>query len=202
MSKEAVARFLSGHPSRIEDALSVLAGTFFHLDRHYQSQLEDAVLQSDCTKVMYLELIRYDETPMRLTEKDAVVQLPSGPSSSSSAHMPQTTGPASGLTGRRGARGTAMGRSTTVAKLFATEVRYAMLIKLPRTAEQQELEPHFTIITGTALSHLQLLGQATGTVMRPCETTSTSPPVLSSSCARCASPQLTKLERMLLRSAR
>ena len=153
-SKQVVGQLIGEPAAKIEPALSTFSDVYLHLDRAQRLQLERALAQSSAVLLQYLELTSYDETPMRVAHKhrqqstEAGLQTPAKPqnpassTASGAAVMPPP------------------GKTTNVVKLFATDNRYAALIRTPASSPGGATG-HY-LITGSSLTTLQLLERVTG----------------------------------------
>ena len=72
LSKAAVGQITNVPLDNIETALGTLVNSLVHMERAQRAQLEQAVVQSGCRLVLFGEGCRYDETPMKLTQKQAL----------------------------------------------------------------------------------------------------------------------------------
>ena len=162
-SKEVVSRLIGEPPSKIEGGLAALASSYFHTDRWQQSKLEEALAQSACTLILYLELVKFDETPMKISEKDVVHTVPT-PSVTADVTAPPATPPSG--TAQLGSRGLAIGKSSLKAKFFATESKFAVLVKLDQPAVFPQEAPQHVLLEGSSLTTLQILGSASTMVMQ------------------------------------
>ena len=163
-SKEVIGRFLHEPPIKIEEGLSTLAASLYHTDRQQHHEFEAAIADTNAIKLLYMEVLRYDETPMRLTEKELTTRIPT--SASATSHQRPPPAAATSSTDTPASRGLGLGKATTVSKLFATEARYGMLLKLPERDTDDDDFPNLVFFTGSCATHLQVLGAATGEVMK------------------------------------
>ena len=161
-SKEVLGRLIEEHPSKIEGALAALAASYFHWDRLHQEKLESLLSQSGVTLLQYIEQVKYDETPMKITERQVVHHASA--QSMASASAPAAADSVASLPSSS-SRGLTIGKATTKAKLFATESRYGMVLKMPMTGGLSVDHVH-VLLTGSTVTNLQMLESATTSVMK------------------------------------
>ena len=123
-SKESFASILGIPPQKVEPHLALFTNTLVQLDRHYRLQVEEALDEGRLELVLYLDISRYDETPMKV--KHAIVghdsigfnpdvsaldqkSLPAGPSTSSTLPVSSST--------------------SSIAKMFSSESKYCLLVR-------------------------------------------------------------------------
>ena len=162
-SKEVVGRLVAEHPSKIEGCLSALANSFLHVDHLSKQALEQALLDSDCTLLLHLEVVKYDETPMKVTEKDILQRLMPGRSAPQQPD-PAVPGQAAGSDAVLDSSRFIIGKGTTTAKLFASESTFGYLVRLPAEPGDAGVPPLLLLVFSN-LTHLQVLGRATASVM-------------------------------------
>ena len=63
-SKESAAMILGVDASKLEPQLCLLSNSFVHLDRHRRLQLEQVLAEGEGQLLTYLDIARYDETPV------------------------------------------------------------------------------------------------------------------------------------------
>ena len=153
-SKEAIADKLQIPAEKLEPLLGLLCCCLFHADRGSQLELEKRLLQSQCRCLCFVDMNRYDETPMKVTKRGPPLR-----------HMPWSTMegddgstvPAAPFGQSHGAHrgpGTHSSSSTTT-KLFASEQKFGMVLELPQAHD--ESEPQLVGIVGTKLGIVQML---------------------------------------------
>ena len=64
-SKQSTALHLGLDASKLEPLLGLLANTLIHLDRLCRHDVEQLLAVHGCELLLYLDLCRYDETPMK-----------------------------------------------------------------------------------------------------------------------------------------
>ena len=161
-SKEVLGRLIEEHPSKIEGGMAALAASYFHWDRLHQEKLESLLSHSGLTLLQYIEQVKYNETPMKITERE-VVHHSFSQRRSSSSDTPAAAGVA--LAASSSSRGLTIGKAATRAKPFATESRYAMVVKMPMTGGSTGGFVN-VLLTGSTLANLQMLESATTSVMK------------------------------------
>ena len=73
-SKEVISRITQVDPSDVEAQVTLLASTLSELDKIGRFRLEEAVVRSGFRLLAYFEFIRYDETPMKVSLQQPLVQ--------------------------------------------------------------------------------------------------------------------------------
>ena len=161
-SKEAVSRIVGVAPAQLDDALAVFTNTLIHLSRATNQQIEQILVNSQAELLMYAEVSRYDETPMKVAHTQSVLQdslaadtagdFPAAASGWSSAHAGVGVNTAFDY------------KSSGLSKMFSTESKYVMVTKLP-VEGPTGLTEQFFVFTGQHLTWNQLLNRATAPVM-------------------------------------
>ena len=160
-SKEAMARVLGEPAAKLESSTISLADAILHTDHFYKSQLEALVAASSARLLLYLEVSKFDETPMKVAFKEPLM------SAHSSRFGELEECAQEGTEAPQQATSTdehLFLMTTSVAKLFATENRVAMLITL-QAHPGGSAAPRPLLLVGSVLSCLQMLDRATGSVM-------------------------------------
>ena len=62
MNKAALGELVNVQPSTIEPGLTSLGDCLLHIDRMERHALEEAVVKSGLTPLLYMDLTKYDET--------------------------------------------------------------------------------------------------------------------------------------------
>ena len=161
-SKEVIGKLTGQAPKKIEPILNGLAGALYHADRFDRKTFEATISHSNAEKLLYLELVRFDETPMRLTERQLQLHRPREAEAGTAVEgvMGAAT-PASGSTDPQ-----ILGKGTSVVKLFASELKTVMLVKVPFVDPDTEVATDLhCLFELNALTHLQILEKASGEVM-------------------------------------
>eukprot|EP00971_Amphidinium_carterae_P209851 4162385-Amphidinium_carterae.1 len=158
-SKASRAMILGVDASAIEPSLGMLSSIVLHLEKQYRMRLEEHVCNCGGELLMYVDLARYDETPMKVTVDQATDELlPVGLSGS----------PAQGDEHKSKLHASACGmhtKTTMTSKLFSSEHEFAMLVKVPLESDSG-LEHKVVLLKSSLLSFNQLLGKkATGMVL-------------------------------------
>ena len=165
MSKRAIGEHLQLDPSRIEDDLTVLLATLFHQDRISRHLLEEQITRSERQCLFYLDLNKYDETPMKVSLKQ---QFLPGVSGSSSTPPPLPRGDITQMTGpSRSPHAPAPFemKLSAKSKLFACDNRFAMLLKVPPHLQQACRGPYLALM-GSTLSPLHVLEKTSGALTK------------------------------------
>ena len=160
-TKAVLGTLLNLDPKKIEPGLCSLASALIHTDRQFRHQLEAAAAGSDQQLMLYLDINRFDETPMKVSVRQNLDNLLFNPLQDVVGPQPPQADPLS----HPDVRGRHQARASTTAKLFASEQRYAMVI---RRAWRQDFEGDspYLFLQGQALTNLQVLERATGAVMK------------------------------------
>ena len=197
-SKEVLGRLIKIHPSKIEGGLAALADSYYHWDRLQQERLEAILSQSGLILMQYIEQVKFDETPMQISEKEVVHQPAAG----------QATPPGAVRGGafeanppHTGTRGLVIGKAATKAKLFATESSFAMVVKIPALAVPM-------MVMCMSVWKARLWRTSRFSAVRPPRSwsmpycpTGLWPSMLLRSCRRSGLPRWTRLPPMLPQSA-
>ena len=69
-SKAAVAQLAGITSEAVEPSLNLLSNTLIHLDRQCRAQVHEQLLRSAAERILFLDICRYDETPLRLTFRE------------------------------------------------------------------------------------------------------------------------------------
>ena len=161
-TKEAVAELTGVPAANVEAGLTLFTNTLCHLSRATHFTIADILANSQAELLMFIDLARYDETPMKVaynvTEPDA--DLGAGPGGAQE-EMPM------GLE-RHPTRPNAQllrpSKSTALSKMFSTESKHVMIVKLPVEGARQ-LEEKLFVLCCSSLTWNQLLSKATGPVL-------------------------------------
>ena len=161
-SKQALGKLLQLHPTKIEPRLNTLAATLVHTDGQERYELEKALANSTAKKLLYLDLTKFDETPMKLTNTEYL-----NPGTGAGSRGPSIASAASPAATKASLseEAVAVGKASTLSKLLATENRFAMLMKTS-LAESESSDVHYLLFTGTQLTTLQIVERATGAVLK------------------------------------
>ena len=148
VNKAALGEILHVNPNTIEPCLTTLGDCLFHADRQQRHSLEQVLSQSGLTPLMYMDISKYDETPLKLQQQQMLEAI-----------LPSVEAQkASGLAGQF------QTKAATVAKLLATEHRFLMLLKAEQSIGS-EGGSQYLLFAGTTLTALQVLERATGGVL-------------------------------------
>ena len=159
-SKEALGKMLSLDPKKVESSLQAIASTLTLCDRADRLSLESLLSSSACELLLYVDLNRYDETPMLLTVKQPlgtptgsgeVAALPAGSASAAvpvppAVHVPTIT------------------KQAAKSKVFAVDHGFAMLLKVP--SDMTGTGPQYITVTGKTLTWLQILERTTASQLK------------------------------------
>eukprot|EP00971_Amphidinium_carterae_P348227 6490393-Amphidinium_carterae.1 len=160
-SKEAICKLLDIDRLNIEPLLCVLSNVMVHMDRGNRAKLEEALSTSGYELVLYIDMARYDETPMRVTHKQTMESmLPR-----SSAGTIDSLG---GTDVEMESSHSHLGLSTkasSVSKMLSCEHKHAMLVKTQVADNSGGLATKYVFIMGATLGWNQLLGNASSDCM-------------------------------------
>ena len=159
LSKESLGQMLHIDPVRIEPNLSLLSSTLLHCDRLRRQNLEGMLSSSALECLLYIDFAKYDETPMQLSMSH-LVNVSRAPAASTT--NPSDTGPITDVLGssQQQAVSSVKMRMSTKAKIFATDQRFGMLLKVPQHLQEAFQQPH-VFVYGHSLSLLQVLERTT-----------------------------------------
>ena len=163
VSKEALGQMLRIDPVSLEPSLSLLTSSLVQCDRLRRRSLEETAVHSGCQLLCYLDLNKFDETPMKLHLKHTIA-LGSGqtPAVLGGHHDPgRGQDPASSQT----LEGGITMKATAKGKIFAVENKFGLLLKLPEEHFLEGRHQHLAVI-GTSLTWLQLLQRTTGALTK------------------------------------
>ena len=132
-----------------------------HLDRHYRLQVEEALDAGRLDLVLYLDLCRYDETPMKVKHELQAHDLPGFAHSVSDVSQKPLD---AGLTSASAMRSSSSSTSS-MAKMFSTESKYCLLLRATTSSDADEAIDRYYLLQGTTLTWNQLLGAGTGACM-------------------------------------
>ena len=158
-SKEAIGQLAGVQPKKIEPNLNVLADTLLHMDKIKRHDFEQILANSGAQLLLYVDVVRFDETPMRVAQQqlleDAAAQSQAlaGASSQSAVAPPHKHG-----------QPEVVGRVVSPAKMLATDSHFTALLKLQcdGASDHATKYMHFA---GTSLTSLQLVERNTGSVL-------------------------------------
>ena len=157
-SKEALAQRLGIAAHKLEPTLGLLTNCLLHLDRISRFHFEELLALQGSELLMYLDVSRYDETPMKVTHDQQL------PHQTEAAGGPANAEPAAVHPGAPGASGghvPSTHKIASVSKMLSTEQKFVCVIKVPA---EQAPTPEDRIVTffGSTLSWNQILSKASG----------------------------------------
>ena len=170
-SKAALSQLVQCPAQKLEPHLGVLAATLIHCDGSQRAAFEAAVSASACTLVAYVELSRFDETPVKVGQKHLLRP------ETHRRQTPHPSQPASATAEVRGLSDSSLARTAarlpttdTVTKLMAVENKFLCLIYVDPHAQPESGgdAPQYICFTGSSLSHLRMLERATGQCILEC----------------------------------
>ena len=156
-SKAALSTLLQMSPQDIEPKLSILANAILHLESHSRHQLERALASCPSTKILYVDLNRMDETPLKLTSREALVTLLPPPT----PPLEEGGMPAEPPAAPQRGDGLPQLRSTSTHKVFYSEQRFLLLLHSESGAAGAG-HPFYIGIRGQSLTWNQLIERTTG----------------------------------------
>ena len=159
-SKEALSSLIGVPAHKLEPHLALVSSTLLQLDRHYRVQIEEALDHGHLDLVLYLDLARYDETPMKVRHE----LLSSNVSDDAFAGSGTTTAGASGAS-VGASPATLTSTAVSVAKMFSSEGRYCLLVRGTDTTEAGPAKERYYLIKGSTLTWNQILGAGTAALM-------------------------------------
>ena len=159
-SKAAITQLLGIEAKKIEPNLMALADAMLQLDHSKRENLERLVSQSGAQLLLYSDVVRYDETPMKVGQRQSLQDL--GVPLDDAAPAGQMP---SQLLRHSDLQGETIGRTSTPAKLLATEAKYVMLVKLPADGAPGQAGQYVHLM-GSSLTSLQVVEHTTGPVLK------------------------------------
>ena len=152
-SKVAIGRIAEVEPEKVEPTLALLTNVLIYLEKLHHSNMEASLLDSPAELLMYVSTARWDETPMKVTHKHllevashAPSELPGVGQAPRGADLPDAGQASEQLPYK----------ASTVSKMLATELKYAMLIRCPLNTGQG-LEDQYVALSGSHITWNQLL---------------------------------------------
>ena len=156
LSKEGVGQVVGVAAEMVEDSLSHVVNSLLHIEKGSRAALEAALDCTECQPIMYLDLARYDETPMKVTHKEFISKLAlSNVPESDQSQGSHLQAPDVGF-----AKPELIAKAATSSKMFFAEGRVSMLVKASMETEGG-LETQFLVISGADLSWKQILERDT-----------------------------------------
>ena len=157
-SKVSIGRLCGVPPEKLEPALTLIVNALLHLERERHCQLEQTLVSDSTVElVSYVELSRYDETPMKVTQVHGIHDV-------QDTALPEAPGPSQSEAGKGSVPPSSSGltfRAASVAKMFSTQTQVALLVKCEVQEEQGAVDQLVGLITTTSTWN-QLLSRATG----------------------------------------
>eukprot|EP00971_Amphidinium_carterae_P352411 6492583-Amphidinium_carterae.1 len=158
-SKEGIARHTGAAPENIESRLVLLVNSYLHLERLQMQHVLELCQGGQAKTLLYLAMSRYDETPMRVRIKQAFAFCFNSAGTSSTSEGVLTEESIRALSTDLA---DFMQQDAVLCKLFATESKYAVLLKHGGGEVGRPSTPKYILIEGQTLTHLQCLQSATG----------------------------------------
>ena len=159
LSKEALGQVVGVSAEMVEDSLSQMANCLLHIEQGQRHALEEAITAGVCKPILYLDLSRYNETPMKITHKELMSNLllcqAPEPAVGHAAEDPTSTPLSS-----RPPTGLPM-KAATSSKMFFAEGRVSMLAEAAFESPQG-LRQELFVVNGLDLSWNQILDRDTG----------------------------------------
>ena len=160
-SKEAISQLLSLQPDQIEPLMGLLSCCLYHSDKSAKISLEQSLSRAGLRCVCYVDMSRYDETPMKVAKKKAKPAI--GRSSASASPAAPATSASSVHVERPAPESLSQARVATTTKLFACEQKFGVLLET--LVADDEGGAQFFCFVGAGLSLIQMLQQNTATNM-------------------------------------
>ena len=158
-SKAATSQVTGVSPKKLEPNLIMLVHMLLVCEQAQRGMLEKQLLDSETQPLLYLDIVRFDETPLKLTIKQKQEWSPPSSATASvevNSRVPSTEPMASKTSSANPAY-----KATATSKLFATQNRYAILMKHSEADPSEPGSEHFHF-QGTSLAQLQVLERTTG----------------------------------------
>ena len=143
-SKEAIGIITNISTEKVEQELSLFSNALLHLERSQCSSLLEIILRSDCKPICFVELTRFDETPLLVSHRQS---------------LPEVLGQGPIL--RRRGQAQFQSKTANVCKMLCTEQKYAMLLHCKLEGDAT-IESQYVALTGDILTWNQLLERTTG----------------------------------------
>ena len=159
-SKAAISKLMGVEPKKVEPHLMALADSMLQLDHCKRQALERSLTQSGAQLLLYTDVVRYDETPMKVGQR----QLPEDlgiPSHTTLGGIGAPHGPMP----HAELQGGSLGRAASQAKLLATDSKFVMLVKFPSDGAPS-LAGRYVHLMGSSLTSLQVVERTTGPVLK------------------------------------
>ena len=169
-TREAIAQVTNVPRAKIETCLCTLANAFVHTYQMQRRLLEQTLADSNAELLAYFEVSRYDETPMKVSQRQQLSSSSSTPTTSlvpASSPSSSATTPGAGQS-RRAVEGVSLPAVAVISKLFAVESRFTMLVKVPDSCTPQTGPSQYVIFQGTSLSPLHVVERATTECIYTC----------------------------------
>jgi len=152
----AMSDLLGVNCREVQPSMCRLAAAHVAFDRWMRGRFEKSVARSGANLILYADLQRYDETPMPVTRRESLFDV--------LRDLPVEEAAVCQYPGNQKlslqASGYQVGKISTPAKIFATESRFAILVRMP-----PERGGHLQCFIGEALNWLQLLDRCTAEVV-------------------------------------
>ena len=162
-SKESIAKLTGVPPDRVEPNLSLLANTMLHMDQVSRRDFEKMISTSGMDLVAYIELSRYDETPMKVGQQHSVPAMASSAKSTPTTWSSGSLGPSSSSVLQDHLN------TATPSKLFSIENKVLMILKMPNSDDTADpADPGFIAVLASNLTSHRILSRATGDVLMSC----------------------------------
>ena len=162
LNKSVLSKLLGMAKDNITPALTALASGLLHSDWVARWQLERAIADTGHELLLFLELSRYDETPMRVRHTQALDPLAT--KEGGHPNVPEAAGATASGSSHYGGRFFSQG--SPIAKLFATETHYGMLLKLQHPATVDSgADTQYVYFSGSALTCLQVVDSTAGSTL-------------------------------------
>ena len=158
-SLQQLAEKLGVYERSVGRALFRLASCLVHCDRHFRAKFEEHLRDSGAELLMYVDMSRYDETPMKIRKKQFLVDLDSSLTALEDA--PADGGSLATFKTQASDLSIPVGHETVARKLFATDSRFAALVRCETEGGYQHVA-----FLGRSLTWIQDLEHTTAECIR------------------------------------
>ena len=158
-SKAATADLIEVDSRKLEPALVQLIASLMHLQQEQRKEWEAMLVSGRATPLMYLDTVKFDETPIKLSIRQHQEWLVSSRESSGRGDGPD---PGNEQDFDLSAARDPASRVSVTSKVLATQNRFALLLKDNNPSEELEGQSRYYTFHGTSLTTLQVLERTTG----------------------------------------
>ena len=168
-SREAISQVTNVPRAKIEACLSTLANAILHTDQVQRRVFEQAIVNSNVSLIAYFEVSRYDETPMKVSQRQQLGQSStSAPSSRAPASSPVIADRPGSSIHPHDQAGVSLPAVAVISKLFAVENRFAILVKVNNVEDTSEPAGKYVLFQGVSLTPLHIVDRATAECLQAC----------------------------------